>query len=124
MVSFPQVSPPEPCAHLSPPPYAPHAPPISFFLILPPAQNIRYMQRILSFLTVTVQLINLEGIRNLESVNHQSCHFIPVRYKKQGLVQCLCHVVYWSQQDTGLFVAVGVCHVLCLHLIHLFPVSV
>jgi hypothetical protein len=25
MVSFPQVSPPEPCAHLSPPPYAPHA---------------------------------------------------------------------------------------------------
>ena len=37
MVSFPQVSPPEPCAHLSPPPYAPHAPPISFFSILPPA---------------------------------------------------------------------------------------
>ena len=32
-------SPPlEPCAHLSPPPYAPHAPPISFFPILPPAQ--------------------------------------------------------------------------------------
>src|SRR5215469_17443073 len=38
MVSFPQVSPPEPCAHLSPPPHAPHAPPISFFSILPPAQ--------------------------------------------------------------------------------------
>ena len=35
---FPQVSPPEPCAHLSPHPYAPHAPPISFFSILPPAQ--------------------------------------------------------------------------------------
>jgi hypothetical protein len=29
MVSFLQVSPPEPCAHLSPPPYGPHAPPIS-----------------------------------------------------------------------------------------------
>jgi hypothetical protein len=29
MVSFPQVSPPEPCAHLSPPPYAPRVPPIS-----------------------------------------------------------------------------------------------
>jgi hypothetical protein len=28
MVSFPQVSPPEPCAHLSPPPYAPHTPSI------------------------------------------------------------------------------------------------
>ena len=26
MISFPQVSPPEPCAPLSPPPYAPHAP--------------------------------------------------------------------------------------------------
>ena len=25
MVSFPQVSPPEPFAHFSPPPYAPHA---------------------------------------------------------------------------------------------------
>src|SRR5215510_3098902 len=32
MASFPQVSPPTPCAPLSPPPYAPHAPPISFFL--------------------------------------------------------------------------------------------
>ena len=37
-ISFPQVSPLEPCAHLSPPPYVPHAPPISFFSILPPAQ--------------------------------------------------------------------------------------
>jgi hypothetical protein len=35
MVSFPQASPPTPCAHLSPLPYAPHAQPISFFLILP-----------------------------------------------------------------------------------------
>ena len=34
---FPQVSQPEPCAHLSLPPYAPHTPPISFFSILPPA---------------------------------------------------------------------------------------
>jgi len=34
----PQVSPPEPCTPLSPPQYAPHAPPISFFSILPPAQ--------------------------------------------------------------------------------------
>ena len=32
------LSPPKPCAPLSPPPYAPHAPPISFFSILPPAQ--------------------------------------------------------------------------------------
>ena len=35
---FPSGFPIEPCAHLSPPPYAPHAPPISFFSILPPAQ--------------------------------------------------------------------------------------
>ena len=38
MVSFPQVSPPEPCTPLSPSPYVPHAPPISFFSILPHAQ--------------------------------------------------------------------------------------
>ena len=37
-ILIPQVSPPEPCAPLSPPPYAPHARPISFFSILPPAQ--------------------------------------------------------------------------------------
>jgi hypothetical protein len=35
---FPQISLPEPCAHLSPLPYAPYTPPISFFSILPPAQ--------------------------------------------------------------------------------------
>ena len=35
---FPQVSPPKPYAHLSLPPYVPHAPPISFFSILSPAQ--------------------------------------------------------------------------------------
>ena len=32
MASFPQASPPTPCAHLYPPPYAPHALPISFVL--------------------------------------------------------------------------------------------
>ena len=37
MVSFHQVSPPKPCAHLSPPLNVPHAPPISFFSILSPA---------------------------------------------------------------------------------------
>ena len=35
LVSFPQVSPLEPCTPLSPAPYGPHAPPISFFSILP-----------------------------------------------------------------------------------------
>jgi hypothetical protein len=33
-----QVSSPKPCTHLSPPTYALHAPPISFFLILSPTQ--------------------------------------------------------------------------------------
>ena len=36
--SFPQVSPPKLCAHLTLLPYVPHAPPISFFSILSPAQ--------------------------------------------------------------------------------------
>jgi hypothetical protein len=38
MVSFPQASPPTTCTHLYPPPYAPHALPMSFVSILPPAQ--------------------------------------------------------------------------------------
>jgi len=38
MASFPQASPPTPCAHLYPPPYALHALHISFVSILPPAQ--------------------------------------------------------------------------------------
>jgi hypothetical protein len=38
MASFPQASPPTPCAHLYSPPYTPHALPISFVSILPPAQ--------------------------------------------------------------------------------------
>ena len=38
MVSFLQVSPPKPCAHLFLPSYVPHAPPISFFSSLSPAQ--------------------------------------------------------------------------------------
>ena len=38
MTSFPQASPPTPCAQLYPPPYAPYALPISFVSILPPAQ--------------------------------------------------------------------------------------
>jgi hypothetical protein len=39
MVSFPQVSPPKPCMHLSP--YALHDPPISFFLIWSPEYLVR-----------------------------------------------------------------------------------
>ena len=38
IVSFPQATPPTPCAHHYHPPYAPHALPISFVSILPPAQ--------------------------------------------------------------------------------------
>jgi hypothetical protein len=38
MASFPQASPPTSCTHLYPPPYLPHALPILFVSILPPAQ--------------------------------------------------------------------------------------
>jgi hypothetical protein len=34
---------PHPCAHLYPTPYAPHALPISFILILPPAQLLEHI---------------------------------------------------------------------------------
>ena len=43
MASFLQASPPTPCAHLYPPPYAPHALPISFISILPPVQIIQLL---------------------------------------------------------------------------------
>jgi hypothetical protein len=38
VVSFPQVSPPKPCIHLSSPSYVLHAPPISLFSIWSPEQ--------------------------------------------------------------------------------------
>ena len=38
VISFPQVSPPKPCIHLSSPPYVLHAPPISFFSLWSPEQ--------------------------------------------------------------------------------------
>jgi hypothetical protein len=40
MVSFPQTFPPTPCSHLYPSSYAPHALPISFVSILPPANSM------------------------------------------------------------------------------------
>ena len=44
---FPQVSPPKPCIQLSSPPYALHAPPISFFPILSPE---KYWERSTDYL--------------------------------------------------------------------------
>jgi hypothetical protein len=41
MASFPQASPPTPCAHLYPPPYALHTLPISFFSISPAQYWVR-----------------------------------------------------------------------------------
>ena len=40
MVSFTQISPPKPCMHLSCLPYMPHAPSISYFLIIQTYINI------------------------------------------------------------------------------------
>jgi hypothetical protein len=40
VVTFPQISPPKSCMHLSLPPYVLRAPPISFFSILLPAQYL------------------------------------------------------------------------------------
>jgi hypothetical protein len=44
VVSFPQVSPPKPCTHLSSPPYALHVPPISFFSTWSPGQYLSINQ--------------------------------------------------------------------------------
>ena len=40
VISFPQISPPNPCIRLSSPPYVPHTQPISFFLIPSPTQYL------------------------------------------------------------------------------------
>ena len=44
VVSFPQVSPPKPCIHLSSPPYVLHAPSISFLRNIITLQNQRALQ--------------------------------------------------------------------------------
>ena len=64
MASFPQASPPTPCAPLYPPPYAPHALPISFLSILPPAQYwvilfYRCMKSCLNFLMSNPRILTL-----------------------------------------------------------------
>ena len=54
MASFLQDSPPTACSHLYPPPYAPHALPISFVSILPPAQYwVRSTDHSAPLLTIT-----------------------------------------------------------------------
>ena len=65
MASFPQASPPTPCAPLYPPPYGPHALPISFLLILPPAQY---------WVRSTVQLLIMQ-------LSPFACHLVPLRSK-------------------------------------------
>ena len=49
VASFPQVSPPKPCMHVSFPPYIPHAPPILLFLIFH-LSNIWWAVRIIKLL--------------------------------------------------------------------------
>jgi hypothetical protein len=44
MASFPPASPPTPCAHPYPPPYAPHALPISFVSISAKLKTQNYVQ--------------------------------------------------------------------------------
>ena len=60
MVSFPQTSPPKPCAHLSLPPYVPHVPPISIISILSPAQYwVRSTRSLSSSLCNFLQATNI-----------------------------------------------------------------
>ena len=64
--SFLQASPPTPCAHLYHPPYALHAMPISFVLILPPVQ---YWVRSTDIQFLVMQLSPFP------------CHLVPLRSK-------------------------------------------
>jgi len=71
MVSFPQVSPPESCTPLSPAPYAPHAPPISFFSILPPAL---YQQTLLLTIFLTIHWNTNWQLTNTTLKECSHCH--------------------------------------------------
>ena len=54
MVSFPQVSPPKPCAHLSLPPYVPHDQPITFFSI--PIASLQILKHFIRKLIIGILL--------------------------------------------------------------------
>ena len=87
MVSFPQVSPPKPCAYPSLPPYVPHAPPISFFSILPPAQYW-----VSSTLSMKTKFINITFINIHATVEGRKTKTCMLSYKEN---------VIWLQTMTS-----------------------
>jgi len=61
--------------------------------------NKWYMQRIFSSLAEIIWFLNMERLRNLESLYHQGCYIITVAYKKY--LRC---ALYQSQQDTNVVI--------------------
>ena len=75
MVSFPPVSPPKPCIHLTSPPYALHAMPISF----DHPKNIGRAVQIIKTIIHQLQVLVNRCIRRILKI------FCPVQISNQGL---------------------------------------
>ena len=73
MVSFPQVSLPNPCICLSSPPYALHAPSISFFSILSPEQYWVRVQIIKLPRSITHNVICIEAANWHLRIHRKHC---------------------------------------------------
>jgi hypothetical protein len=78
---FPQAFPPTPCALLYPPPFAPHALPISFVSILPPAQYWVRSTDLCHIISETNFVLFLNTIPNIKkSASEEQVVHIIIKY--------------------------------------------
>ena len=117
MAYFPQASPPTPCAPLYPPPYAPHALPISFVSILPPAQYwVRRKWHYFETSSATLGFSGYPGILRLPWLRFFRAFSSAVRKmpgytsQRRGTVRTLPN--YWIVLFYALFLSVVLFYVL------------
>jgi len=102
MASFPQASPPTPCAHLYPPPYALHALPISFVSILPPAQYwVRNTDHSAPRYSITIQTLFSGVVIYLNNSCYSTLYIGSL--KKNSLVLFVEYDIFWNTWSCGLF---------------------
>jgi len=112
MASFPQASPPTLCAPLYPPPYVPHALPISFISILPPAQywvrsiqHIPYLNRHVGNGPHINLMLNIQGYMGTQCITFKGCTNWPGSRPTLGeetiyliIIHCYGHYCHWLQK--------------------------
>ena len=108
MVSFTPVYPPRPYTPPSPPPYRPHAQPISFFSILSPAQywvrstNHLAPRYAISFHSpVTSSLLETKRVALISQINF----WISILHVNVSNSHCVHH-----QESSTVHTAIGICH--------------